>query len=280
MDMVSTIRRKTDTRTQHHDFDSANNSILVIDSGGGHISTITKSACLVLHRTGHWTETLGYQDKSSPKRHPIVHCAIKVKAPNIDQPIILVLNYVSLLEDEEETESLLQPFSCMRHGVRMDLTPIVYGGESGMRVDGQFIAFDFDREKLYLPISKPTWEDMDYFDIYEVTSPFDQEVMSMVHPRRNKKKLTYEDIPIDEWRRRLSMLPEDIIHRTMQCTTQYYINTEIENRQNPRDHIRSRFPGLRIKRQNEAVASDTFFPAIVSNRGSTCSQFFTSLDSA
>jgi hypothetical protein len=271
---ISVNRRTTGDRT-----DVDGKHILVIDTGGGHISTITKAACLVLHRTNHCTELIGYQDKSSPKRHPIVHCAIKVNAPNIDTPIILVLNYVSLLEDEDETESLLQPFSCMRHGIRMDMTPVLYGGESGMRVDGQFIAFEFDKEKLFLSISKPTWEDMDYFDIYELTSPYDPEVLSIVHPRRNKKRLTYEDIPIPEWRRRLGMLPEDIIRRTMDCTTQYYMNAEIENRQNPRDHIKSRFPGLRMKRQNEAVASDTFFPDVVSNRGNTCSQFFTTLTS-
>jgi hypothetical protein len=191
--------------------DTNNKHILIVDTGGGHISTITKASCLVLHRTNHWTELIGYQDKSCPKRHPIVHCAIKVKAPNIEQPIILVLNYVSLLEDDEETESLLQPFSCMRHGIRMDMTPTIYGGESGMNIDGQFIAFDFDHEKLFLPISKPTWEDMDYFDIYELTSPYDHELLSTVHPRRNKKRSTYEDIPMTEWRRRLGLLPEDII---------------------------------------------------------------------
>ena len=145
--------RRVARRLNDNEPNSPNEHILVIDTGGGHISTITKSSCLVLHHTNHCTELIGYQDKASPRRHPIVHCAIKVKAPNLDQPIILVLNYVSLLEDESETESLLQPFSCMRHGVRMDLTPLVYGGESGMRIDGQFIAFDFDREKLFLPIT-------------------------------------------------------------------------------------------------------------------------------
>ena len=98
MEITPQIRRSTGPHTQQYAPDFTTYNILVIDTGGGHISTITKSSCLVLHRTGHWTENIGYQDKSCPKRHPIVHCAIKVTAPNIDQPIILVLNYVSLLE--------------------------------------------------------------------------------------------------------------------------------------------------------------------------------------
>ncbi len=251
----------------------------MVDTGGGHISTITRHTCLILHTTNHSTELAGYQDKSEPKTLPIVHCAIKAHVRNIDQPIILILNYVSLLDDNDEHESLLQPFTSMKHGIRMDLTPTLYGGESGMQVDGQFIPFEFDGEKLFLNIERPTWEDMEYFDIFELTSPFDEGLLQKVVPRRNKKKLTHEDIPLVEWRRRLALLPDDIIHRTLECTTQYYMNAEIENRQNPRDHIKSRFPGLRVKRQNEPVASDTFFPAVVTNRGHTCSQFFTTLES-
>jgi hypothetical protein len=97
--------------------------------------------------------------------------------------------------------------------------------------------------------------------------------LKLVNSRRHKQKLTHEDVPMSEWRKRLGMVPEEIVNRTLACTTQYYINAEIYNRQNPRDHIKSRFPGLRCKRQNEAVASDTFFLSVVSNRGNTCSHF-------
>jgi hypothetical protein len=45
-----------------------------------------------------------------------------------------------------------------------------------------------------------------------------------VNSRRHKQKLTHEDVPMSEWRKRLGMVPEEIA-----CTTQYYINAEIEN---------------------------------------------------
>jgi hypothetical protein len=253
--------------------------LLIIDTGGGHTSTITSHTCLVLHHTNHRTELTGYQDKSRPKNLPIVHAATKVHVRGLEHPIIFILNYVTLLEDSTEHESLLQPFTCMRHGISMDLTPTKHGGLGGMTVEGQFFPFEYDDEKLFFRIEKPTWEDFDYYECIEITSPHDSLLLGAVRSRRNKKKLTYEDIPIAEWQRRLAMVPEDIIRRTMDCTTQYYMNAEIENRQNPRDHVKSRFPGLRCKRQNEAVASDTFFPAVVSNRGNTCSQFFTTLSS-
>jgi hypothetical protein len=253
--------------------------ILVIDTGGGNTSTITERACLVLARTNHITELNGYQDKSIPKRLPIVNCAVKAYIKCMEHPVIFIINYVTLLDDNDECESLLQPFGCMRHGIAMDLTPRKHGGKGGMRIDGQFFPFEYDDEKLYLRISKPTYEELDFLDCYELTSPNDHTVLAHNHSRRNKKKLTYEDIPMVEWQRRLAMVPEDIIHRTLDCTTQYYLNAEFENRQHPRDHVKSRFPGLRCHRQNEVVASDTFFPSLVSNRGNTCSQFFATLDS-
>jgi hypothetical protein len=97
--------------------------------------------------------------------------------------------------------------------------------------------------------------------------------------RNSNATISIEDIPMNEWRKRFAMLPEEIVKKSFNCTTQYYLNAEIENRQDPRDHIKSRFPGLRIKRQNEMAASDTFFPSVVTNRGYTCSQLCIGLDS-
>jgi hypothetical protein len=234
---------------------------------------------MVLSTTNHVTSLSGYQDKATPKQYPIVHCAVKAHIQNYDHPVVFLLNYVTLLDDDNENESLLQPFACMRHGVLMDLTPVKHGGDGGMNVEGQFFPFEYDDEKLYFKIEKPTIEDLDYYDCFELTSPLDDTLLDNVCSRRNKKKLTHQDIPIVEWQRLLGMLPEEVIQKTLDCTTQYYMNTEVENRQNPRDHRKSRFPGLRCKRQHEAVASDTFFPSIVTNRGNTCSQFFVTLDS-
>jgi hypothetical protein len=87
----------------------------------------------------------------------------------------------------------------MRHGIQMDLTHAEYGGDSGMRIEVKFFSFDYDDEKLLLYIEKPTWEYLDYYDCYELTSPHDDIVMSTVNNRCQKKIITHQDIPIDEW---------------------------------------------------------------------------------
>eukprot|EP00957_Ditylum_brightwellii_P012773 965662-Ditylum_brightwellii.AAC.1 len=70
------------------------------------------------------------------------------------------------------------------------------------------------------------------------------------------------------------MLPEEVVEKTLENSTHFYLSIEAENCQDPRRHFRCRFPGLRLPRQHETVASDTFFPSLQSSRGNTCLQFF------
>jgi hypothetical protein len=79
---------------------------------------------------------------------------------------------------------------------------------------------------------------------------------------------------MQEWRKRLAMLPEEVVRKTLENSTNFYLNIEAENREDPRKHYKYRFPGLRYPRQKETVATDTFFPSVKSRRGNTCSQFF------
>ena len=245
--------------------------VLIFDTGGGRNATVTKSAWKILQRTNHRTAMHGYQDKGPPKICPIVNAVTKAFIPKSDVPILLTINYATLIDDPDEHESLCVPFDLMRHGIKVDLTPTSFGGEGGLQIEDQFLPFEFDQEKLFFKISKPTQDDLDSLEWFELTSPYP--ILNETS-RRNKKKILPENIPIDEWRKRLAMLPEDVVRKTIDATTQFYLETESENRQDPRRHLKSRTPGLRYPRQHETVASDTFFPSVTSDRGNTCSQFF------
>jgi hypothetical protein len=108
----------------------------------------------------------------------------------------------------------------MRHGISVDLILRKHGGNSGMQIEGQHFPFEYDEEKLFLQIQKPTWEDLDYYDCFEITSPYNDTLLNTVNSRRAKRKLTCNDIPIVEWRRRLAIIPEEIVTKTLECTTQ------------------------------------------------------------
>ena len=49
-------------------------------------------------------------------------------------------------------ESLCIPFTFMEHGIKINMVPTKYGGLGGMTVDGDFIPFEFDNEKVFIKI--------------------------------------------------------------------------------------------------------------------------------
>ena len=76
-----------------------------------------------------------------------------------------------------------------------------------------------------------------------------------VTTRRTKSTILPGDVIMIEWRKCLTMLPENVVRKTLEATTNFYSSIEGENWMDPRRHFCSRFPGLRIQRQNEAVAT-------------------------
>ena len=244
--------------------------LLIIDSGGGTNCTITQRAFHITDIIGDKKVALsGYQDQSSPKLCSIVNGQTKAIITGKKDPVIFHINCATLVEDKDEKESLCVPFSLMQHGIKCDLTPRKYGGKGGITVNNIFLPFEFDEEKLFYRIQKPTIDDLDTLEHFELTS-----LMSSSITRRNRKKILPSDIPMIEWRKRLAMAPEDVVSKTLDATTQFYLNCPGETRDNPVRHYKSRFPGLRYPRLREGVATDTFFPSSVSDRGNTCSQFF------
>ena len=98
-----------------------------------------------------------------------------------------------------------------------------------------------------------------------------------VTTRTTKSTILPGDVIMIEWRKCLTMLPEDVVRKTLEATTNFYSSIEGENWMDPRCHFCSRFAGLRIQCQNEEVATDTFYPTVTTQWGNTCSQFFTGL---
>ena len=257
-------------RTLHSTTSSPASDILILDTGGGRLPTITRRAWFILDTHAKQSAISGYQNHGDPTICPIVNGIPKVHLSNRDVPILFIMNYATLIDGPDETESLCVPFAMMKHGVSLDITPPQFGGTScGLRILDQFLPFQFDGEKLYYSISKPTEEDLNTLEAFELTSP-----LPSSHIRRLTKRSVPGKLPLSEWQKRLAFAPKETLHWTFEATTQHYMKLECKNHALPRDHYRSRVPGLRYPRQTETVATDTFFPSIRTYRGNTCSQFF------
>ena len=144
---------------------------MVIDTGGGQTCTVTKNAWRITHTTNHQTALSGYQDKTT-QVCPIVNAVTKAHIKGMEQPVLLSVNYATMIDDKEETESLIVPFCMMAHGITVDLVPEKYGGKSGMMVEETFLPFEYDDEKLFIEIEKPSKQDFDHYEMFELTSPY------------------------------------------------------------------------------------------------------------
>jgi len=208
---------------------------------------------------------------------PVVNAVTLAHIKGREEPVLLLIHYATLVNDANESESLLQPFQAMRHGVMFDMTPTIHHGRGVMDVDNEELPFHYDGEKLYYSISKPTQEDLDTYDCYELTSALETDFINHIKPKRGKKATMHEGIPMEEWRRQLALAPEDVIQKTLENTTQCYMTVDCENRTNMKEHYKSHFRGLKLPRLNEGVATDTFSPSVRTARGHKCSQMFTGM---
>jgi hypothetical protein len=137
-----------------------------------------------------------------------------------------------LVDENDEYESLVVPFDMMKHGIKVDMVPPRYGGTGGITVEGELLPYCFDDEKLYWHISKPTQDNVDTLRWIELNPPA---LIGEERIRRRKKIEVPHNIPWDEWRRHLAMLPEDVVKWTvLDATTQLYMEVENEHRNEPK----------------------------------------------
>ena len=97
----------------------------------------------------------------------------------------------------------------------------------GITVKGKFLPFEYDHEKLFYKIEKPSAFDIATLEVFELNSQAPPHV-----PRRRKRsrlEFNYGKTPIGELRKRFAMLPEEAIKHTLENTTQYYTEIEEEN---------------------------------------------------
>ena len=128
--------------------------IIIFDTGGGRNGTATRRAWHVFDYKNHKYILLGQQDKSEGKVYPVVNDVMKAWIQGRDLPVLLVMNYATLLDDPNEIESLAFPFQMMEHGATVDMKPRNLDGDGGLYVDEEYLPFWWDNEKLYYSIEK------------------------------------------------------------------------------------------------------------------------------
>jgi hypothetical protein len=110
---------RTIQRTIQHVPNMTNQHILIIDTGGGTKPTRTAIAWKVTHQYNVSVSMSGYQSKNPPIDCAVMNAITKVVIPGRMDPVIFEVNYATLIEDENEFESLVVPFDMMKHGSKL-----------------------------------------------------------------------------------------------------------------------------------------------------------------
>ena len=76
-----------------------------------------------MEETNRRTALSGYQDEKQPILCKVVNALTKASIPHKEEPVLLAVNYATLVEDPNKTESLIVLFNLMAHGVKVNLVP-------------------------------------------------------------------------------------------------------------------------------------------------------------
>ena len=106
----------------------------------------------------------------------------------------------------------------------------------------------------------PLWKSEDFTRMVN-------DVKIVTKPKKTRRKKR----DLESCRRFFAWKPTDVIRRTFECTTQFARNVI---RLPMRKHLRSRFPGLNVRRLWEVYATDTFFAHEVAIGGEECAQLY------
>ena len=113
----------------------------------------------------------GYQSQAPPQECAVVNAITKAMIPGRDDPIIFKVNYATLIDDKQELELLVVLFEMMKHGIKVDMIPPKDGGTGAIHFEGVPLPYQFDDEKLFWTISKPTQDDLDTLTWVELNYP-------------------------------------------------------------------------------------------------------------
>ena len=115
--------------------------ILIFDIGGRRNGTITIRVWHVFECTNNKQILLGYQYKSERKMYPIVYAVTKVWIQGIYLPVLLMINYATLLDDPDETEYSYVTFDMMKHGAKFGMTTRNLVRDGVLYVNGEYLTF-------------------------------------------------------------------------------------------------------------------------------------------
>jgi hypothetical protein len=177
-------------------------------------------------------------------------------------------------ERPEQTKSLFNSHDMRKHNVIVHDTAKRDGGLQRLEVDGVHIALNFvDDKTLSFQLRQPTQEELENLEILWLT-PRKLTANSKIH--RTARRAPGGIVPVPApWEERLGYAPELITVKTLKATAQLWSSpVEMDRRENPRQHCKTRIQALHPRRITGRTDLDTFFSSVESVRKFMSVQIF------
>ena len=264
----------------------ASTPILVSDTGND--QTLLTSVWRIVARTGREvTMTGAFAGRNVGESFPVVSAVAKlVGADGIEYAATA---HEALYDSNPmQVESLLSVHQALRNprnGIddRATCERDLNGnpGKQAARFDDVVIPFHFDGTKCFfevLPITDRELRTLRGVTLTDGRVPY--EPILRLHSRRhpivpdpNPTSHTANNLLV-KWKRQLGFVPNHVVQKTLNATTQMIPTVEAETREIMRDHLQTRLPQLKVRRVNDRCYVDTFFSSVPSVRGFTCWNLF------
>ena len=130
------------------------------------------------------------------------------------------------------------------------------------------LPFYFDGTKCFYAVHSISEEELRVLPKVTLTDgavPY--EPIARLHSRRRPTTTSTKVLP---WKQCLGFVPDHVVAKTLEATSQLVPSVEAETREMMRDHFQTRLPELKIRRVNDVCYVDTFFSSIPSIRGYHC----------
>jgi hypothetical protein len=177
-------------------------------------------------------------------------------------------------ERPQQTKSLFNSHNMRKHNVIVHDTAKPDGGLQRLEVDGFHIPLDFvDDKTLSLQLRQPAPEELEKLEILWLT-PRKLTANSNIHCTARRAPGGIVPVPAP-WEERLGYAPELITVKTLKGTRQLCSSpVEMDQRENPRQHRKTRIQALHPRRITGRTGSDTFFSSVESVRKYMSVQIF------
>ena len=143
-------------------------------------------------------------------------------------------------------------------------------GTQSVHFNDKNLSFHFDGRKCFFEVAAISEEELRSFPcVYlnsEENTPFEPSIRT-----NTVRTVTMNSQPHSApWKHQLSFIPDLVVQKTLQATTQLVPTVETESREHTRDHLLTHIPELKHQRINDTACCDTFFSSIPSVQGFTC----------